>query len=111
MFAMTGELKPAEHRVLAAGPWGISDIVLWELTKLAQLGRIDIDLDDPDVVRFLSVLHVWPISREVCRAMRGLDFRGDPADELIAATSIAHKVPLLTRDSVIRKSKRVPLAR
>ena len=35
---------------------------------------------------------------------------GDPADELIAATSIVHGVPLLTRDRQIRRSKLVPLA-
>jgi PIN domain nuclease of toxin-antitoxin system len=37
--------------------------------------------------------------------------KGDPADELIAATSIVHKVPLLTRDRALLKSKRIPLAR
>jgi predicted nucleic acid-binding protein len=42
--------------------------------------------------------------------MRRLDFRGDPADELIAATSIVHRLPLVTRDARIRKSKVVPLA-
>ena len=40
----------------------------------------------------------------------GLDFDGDPADELIAATSVVHGVPLLTRDRKIRTSKLVPLA-
>ena len=39
-----------------------------------------------------------------------LDFRGDPADELIAATSVVHNVPLVTRDRSIRRSKVVPLA-
>jgi PIN domain nuclease of toxin-antitoxin system len=39
-----------------------------------------------------------------------LDFRGDPADEIIAATSLVHNVPLVTRDRVIRSSKVVPLA-
>ena len=28
-----------------------------------------------------------------------MDFRGDPANELIAATSVVHKLPLVTRDS------------
>jgi predicted nucleic acid-binding protein len=37
--------------------------------------------------------------------------RGDPADELIAATSIVHNVPLLTRDKALLKSRRVPHAR
>jgi PIN domain nuclease of toxin-antitoxin system len=40
-----------------------------------------------------------------------LDFKGDPADEIIAATSIVHGVSLVTRDRVLRRSRRVPLAR
>lgn len=55
-------------------------------------------------------LHVWPIDLPVCQKLRSLDFSGDPADELIAATSIVHQAPLVTRDSRIRKSKIVPLA-
>ena len=35
---------------------------------------------------------------------------GDPADEIIAAASIAHNIPLLTRDHIMRTSKIVPLA-
>jgi predicted nucleic acid-binding protein len=35
---------------------------------------------------------------------------GHPADKLIAATSIVHKIPLLTRDRRIRDSRIVPLA-
>jgi PIN domain nuclease of toxin-antitoxin system len=108
--AMTGQLRPSETRLLCAHHWGVSDIVLWEIGKLSQLGRIEIDLDDADVARFLEALHVWPITLEICRIMRSLDFHSDPADEIIAATSIVHRAPLLTRDSVIRKSKRVPLA-
>jgi PIN domain nuclease of toxin-antitoxin system len=34
----------------------------------------------------------------------------DPADQLIAATSVVHGVPLLTRDRTLRRSKIVPLA-
>ena len=39
-----------------AQPWGVSAIVLWELAKLAQLGRITLDLDDPDVGSALASL-------------------------------------------------------
>ena len=42
--------------------------------------------------------------------MLELDFRADPADEIIAATSLAHRVPLLTRDKKMLKSKVVPFA-
>jgi PIN domain nuclease of toxin-antitoxin system len=63
------------------------------------------------VVRVLARLHIWPLTREIASASTRLDVRGDPADELIAATSVVHKVPLLTRDGALLKSKIVPLAR
>ncbi|MCY4312487.1 MAG: VapC toxin family PIN domain ribonuclease, partial [Gammaproteobacteria bacterium] len=84
--------------------------VLWELAKLVQLRRIDIDLYDRDVKHVLAQLHVWPIDLEIARASTNLDFRGDPADEIIAATSIIHDIPLLTRDHTILRSHIVPLA-
>jgi PIN domain nuclease of toxin-antitoxin system len=111
LYALTGTLRPRERRMLSADQWSISAIVLWEIAKLRQLGRISIDLEDVEVVRALSRLHVWPLTREIAHASTRLDIRGDPADELIAATSVVHKVPLVTRDRVILKSKIVPLAR
>jgi len=110
IYALTGELTARERRLLSAEQWGISAIVFWEVAKLAQLGRIEIDIESADFGRLLSRLHVWPLDWLVCRAIRSLDFRADPADELIAATSLVHEVPLLTRDRTIRRSKKVPLA-
>lgn len=111
LFALAGELKPAEERLLRKNSWSISAIVLWEIAKLAQLDRIELDVDSAEVRRTLAAIHTWPITLDVCVAIRELDFRSDPADELIAATSVVHRVPLLTRDRRIRGSKRVPLAR
>jgi PIN domain nuclease of toxin-antitoxin system len=110
IYAVAGTLKPREARILSADRWSVSAIVLWEIAKLAQLGRIAIDLDDPEVVSVLSRVHVWPLTREVARASTRLDVRGDPADEIIAATSVVHKAPLLTRDRALLRSKLVPLA-
>jgi PIN domain nuclease of toxin-antitoxin system len=110
VFAMTGEVTDRERRVLASNTWSVSAIVLWELAKLAQLGRIDIDLDDAELVRTLSGIHVWPVDLAVSIQSTRLDFKSDPADELIAATSIVHQVPLLTRDRRIRSSRLVKFA-
>jgi PIN domain nuclease of toxin-antitoxin system len=110
VHALTGKLKPVERALLSQDQWSISAIVLWELAKLSQLGRIELDMDSADLARALSNIHVWPIDLAVCRQIRVLDFRSDPADEIIAATSLVHRVPLLTRDKRIRKSKLVPLA-
>ena len=110
LYAVTGQLRSRETRLLTANRWSVSAIVLWEIAKLAQLGRIDVDLNDPDVVRVLAQAHVWPLTREIAAASTRLDVRGDPADEIIAATSIVHNVPLLTRDRALLGSKIVPLA-
>ena len=47
-------------------------------------------------------VHTWPITLDICRAISDLDFHGDPADEIIAATSVVHRVPLLTPDRQLR---------
>lgn len=110
LHALVGKLTPKERALLLSDEWSICDIVIWEIAKLAELGRIEIDLTDPELTRLLSRLHVWPITLDVCRSISELDFRSDPADELIAAVSLVHRIPLVTRDRRMRKSKVVPLA-
>jgi len=110
IHALRGDLDQRELELLSSNTWGIAAIVLWELAKLAQLGRITLDFEDPQIDAVLAGLHVWPLDLAVAKASTSLDFSGDPADELIAATSVVHGVPLLTRDRQIRKSRLVPLA-
>ena len=110
LHALAGSLHKEEEELLVEQPWSISAIVLWEIAKLVQLGRVTLDLDAPEVVRALKSVKVWPIDLEVSRQSTRLDIQGDPADELIAATSVVHNVPLLTRDRAIRRSSQVPLA-
>ncbi|MEK7403589.1 MAG: PIN domain-containing protein [Acidobacteriota bacterium] len=108
VHALEGTLTSWERKLLANDSWSISAIVLWELAKLAQLGRISLDIGFAEFAQVLSRVHVWPLDLPVCRRLKTLDFRADPADEIIAATSIVHNVPLVTRDRRIRKSKLVP---
>jgi PIN domain nuclease of toxin-antitoxin system len=85
-------------------------MVTWELTKLWQLKRTRIAPADPQLRDLLSLLIVWPLSTEVAHATLRLDFSSDPADEIIAATSLVHGAPLLTRDGRILASQITPLA-
>src|SRR6266545_2133433 len=89
IYLLSGALNPREQQLITQHPLAISDIVLWELAKLVQLGRI---------------------SLELAHVSTQLDFRSDPADELIAAASIVEGVPLLTRDQKILVSRLVPFA-
>ena len=59
VHALAGDLRKGERKLLAENNWGISAIVLWELAKLVQLGRLDLDLEDREVRSALNQLHVW----------------------------------------------------
>ncbi len=50
IFALRGDVTVKEYRVLAANSWSVSAIVFWELAKLVQLGRLDMDLENGEVV-------------------------------------------------------------
>lgn len=111
LIALLGdELRPEEETAIASDQLAVSAIVLWELAKLVQLKRIVLDLDDPDFKSTLREITVLPITLEVARMSTQLDFRSDPADELIAATSVVYGAPLMTRDARILASTLVPFA-
>lgn len=103
-------LTDRERGAIVSEGAAISDIVLWELAKLRQKGRANIDLESALFRSFLRNLTVYPITPEIAIRSTQLDFSADPADEIIAATSVVEKIPLLTRDRRIRRSRMVPLA-
>lgn len=105
-----GTLNTHETQILSGAKLGISSIVLWEIAKLNQLGRINLDLNDRRMMDLLSTCVIWNLDAPIAMASTQLDFKSDPADEIIAATSVVKKVPLLTRDTRIRMSKVVPFA-
>jgi len=110
IFLLAGELTPKEVALVEKEDLAISDIVIWELSKLVQLKRLELDFSSNPFQDLLQNLTLYPISLPIAVASTKLDFRGDPADEIIAATSIVERIPLLTRDRGIRKSKLVPFA-
>jgi len=102
--------------ILAArksGPLAISAISLWEITWLAQNGRIEIDVSvDSFVKKCASFVQILPITQEI--AIRSVQFPdsypNDPQDRIIGATALAEGIRLLTHDKLIVKSRLVPLA-
>lgn len=108
---LSGTLAPRERDLIRGHALAISDIVLWEIAKLSQLGRIEFEFDDPIFRKVMRQLTVYPITPQIARQSAALDFRSDSADEVIAATSIVERLPLLTRDRKILKSRMVPFAK
>lgn len=111
IHALAGELSSRERELVTNESLAVSDIVFWELAKLVQLGRLQLDMDSVAFRRSLRHLTVIPITIPIARKSTELDFSSDPADELIAATSIVERIPLLTRDQKILTSGMVPFAR
>jgi len=107
---LDGTLTGAEEEIARGHELAISGIVLWELAKLVRIGRLEMDLESRLFRRCLGFLTIIPITPEIAVRSTRLDFRSDPADELIAATSIVERLPLLTRDERILSSHEVPLA-
>ena len=105
---LSGELSATESDLLTTESLAISDIVLWELAKLVELRRLDLDFDDLEFRGFIRSCTIFPITLEIARKSTELDFKSDPADQIIAATSIVEKVPLVTRDRRILASRLVP---
>ena len=110
LFLLTDQLLPDEWSVIERETLGISSIVLWEIEKLRRLDRIPFGLESRELRDLIERCRQWPIDLEVAERSTRLDFRSDPADEIIAATSVVYAAPLLTRDSKLRSSKMVPLA-
>lgn len=105
-----GKSRGDERRLLESDAWAISDAVLWEIGLLERDERIRPLLGTAMFRELLDGSTIFPVDVRIAQALRRLDFRSDPVDQVIAATSIVHDLPLLTRDDAILRSKVVPLA-
>jgi PIN domain nuclease of toxin-antitoxin system len=108
-----GNLTNTERSLLdrkAAGKeLTVSWVSIWETEMLERKGRIELY---PDFSSWISsatqpgIVHILPADIELVVAQRQLSdsFHGDPADRLIAASSILSGYPLATHDKRIRSS-------
>jgi len=88
----------------------MSDISLWEIAMLTKSGRLIIDTSYSEYIELLLNLfgiHVNPITPEIAKISVGFDdsVNHDPADRIIAATSLIEDAPLVTADKNLIKAK------
>ncbi len=93
----------------------ISAITLWELAKMVERGRLQIDLPLDiwlEEIESHPQLEVVPITARIAleSTRLGEDFHKDPADQIIVATARCLAVPLMTADDRIRRWGKVLLA-
>jgi PIN domain nuclease of toxin-antitoxin system len=86
----------------------LADISLWEIAMLFARGRLNprAPTTPAHYIRDLLIgygLEVLPIEADIAvTAQSDLFTHGDPADRLIGATAIVHRVPLLTIDEKLQ---------
>jgi len=85
------------------------DISLWEIAILVQKKRVSIAVAYTDFIRLLFASNKYQlqgITPEIAELSTQLpeEINKDPADRMIAATSLVRKIPLITADSNLKKS-------
>ncbi|MCK4542004.1 MAG: type II toxin-antitoxin system VapC family toxin [Spirochaetales bacterium] len=88
----------------------MSDISLWEIAMLTKSGRLIIDTSYSEYIELLLSsfgIQVNPITPEIARMSVDFDdsVNRDPADRIIAATSLVEDAPLVTADKNLIKAK------
>jgi PIN domain nuclease of toxin-antitoxin system len=108
------QLSPAAIRGLSEarqqGSLAIADITLREIAVQIARGRVAVSSPAGVYLRFIETLFtVLPINAQIAErsAQFGANFPKDPADRLIAATTLVHGARLVTKDEEIRGSGEV----
>lgn len=104
-----------ERAHTADTPIGISAMSLWELAKLGQADRLDIDETTTELLERIEgdpLFAILPLTGKIAveSTLLGARFPNDPADQIIAATARCHGLTLLTADQRIIDSGVVTVA-
>jgi PIN domain nuclease of toxin-antitoxin system len=107
-FAPRRLSKPARRaldRGEADGELACADISLWEMACLFASGRMRIDGDQQEAIRYVvaaRAIRVLPITPDIAVRTTGLLSDSDPADRLIAATALVHRATLVSADEALQ---------
>ena len=88
------------------------EISLWEIAMLMHKGRLSIDIEYIEFIKLILESNKY-VFRGITPEIAGLstdlfsDNNKDPADRIIAATSIIENANLVTADKELRQSKEV----
>jgi PIN domain nuclease of toxin-antitoxin system len=88
-----------------------ADISLWEIAMLVEHGRLHPGCDVRKYIELVLVsrnLQVLPITPSIAALSASVRIHGDPADRLIAATTIEHNAKLITADRKLLEAEFVP---
>lgn len=104
LFLFPSELAPSLRQKLSTEPMlGLSAMSVIEVAQKVAKGKLNCGVPVRDWTQLAtppSLIRVIPLNAEI--ALRAYewpaDFHGDPADRIIAATAIVHRLTLVTSD-------------
>jgi PIN domain nuclease of toxin-antitoxin system len=110
---LSSNAKDAIDAAAASHTLLIADISLWEIAILISKGRLQIDASPEHFMKLYlqaRAVVVVPISPQIAQLSATLDesIGADPADRLIAASTLASRASLVTGDSKLLASKQIP---
>ena len=101
--ALSPAAKEALDGALDDARLGVSAISVWEAALLAKKGRLELALGIDELVRRCESLpgfRFLPVTPLIALASVALEpLHADTADRLIAATALAHRAALATKDA------------
>ena len=100
--ALSPAARTALDSAFADATLGVSAISVWEAAMLVKKGRLELALPLEDLVTHcesLAGLQFLNVTPRIALASVALEpLHADPADRLIAATALAHRATLVTKD-------------
>ncbi len=106
-----GKLTPKVKKALkqSATELMICDISIWEIAMLIKKNRLIVDESTSGFINLLLQsrnFHIQQITPEIAELSVefGSEINNDPADRLIAATSILKNIPIITADKNLRNA-------
>lgn len=105
--ALTSRARHAIRQAVRHGPLAVSTVSLFEAASAVRRGRVRFGVPFDQwlrAVRALPELRFVPVNEEIASAAGGFDdsMPSDPADRIIAATTMALATKLVTADARLR---------
>jgi PIN domain nuclease of toxin-antitoxin system len=111
-----GKLAPAAKFLAdSETPLSLLDISFWEISKAVEYGKLILNVPVLDwmqtaLTENITVLSITPeIAIKSCELADDGLRTTDPADQLIVATAIIHRLTLVTRDKEIIRWRGLPV--
>ena len=98
----------ATAAIAKADRLGVPAIVFWETALLIRKGRLDVGMSVRECTEKIQLIpRISPLllTPEIAVLADTLRMHADPADRFVVATAIHHRVPLVTKDKLLRPLK------